>query len=597
MGQDIARRDRLPTFLMMVVLAAAAAFLTVGLGIRAGLAGWAQSPSADDRQAAIQAADVGLQYALARLEADPLWRGNSPGPSPYVRPGLSVVEEAGNVLGLLEPVDGIAAHFLLSFNLEDGRAGPDGLEDTPQGRLRLSVGRVSLNNLSGRQPLTVPGQETLPAASAYLSVEGLAAPGLSPPASGRVARRVLQAWFTLEAEGGGEVAVIPPAPPTDGGLRTLEGVDLGSDGADAGGGGGGDGFLGTGGSPRPSAGPAGTPSTPGVGGTFSEAAWVAIAKADARSPGDCQLRGGTYVWRVDSGGPYLEYFDQPPGRDPLPPAGDGIRVDGASLTADGRGLQLHPARLTLVLTRNTAVVPSEHGHRGLALRTDPLVTALGGWPQVVFQGAPGPILSAADRVRLEAAVSGRGAITSEGGLQVQGPSILDSQPGIGVSLYARGDLAVEAIPREVADLRQDFAQFVETWVLAHNALPTMGSYRAARQSGSDPAADPGLGLGASNRAGWELDPGLASPKLEQFRRILTRYGSLEYADQSLEGRLVTWGSFQAERGGRGVLHLAGAPQVRGQGPDRLANTVQVPDGSHPTRPRKLHLQRTLWSDS
>ncbi len=585
---DVSRPDRRPTFFAALLLAAVAAFLVAWSGIRAGLAVATRGPSASEREAAIQAADVGLQYALARLQADPSWRGNSPGPAPYLRPGLSVLEESGNVLGLLEPVAGGAAHFRLRFNLEDGSGGPDGLEDTPPGRLRLQVDRVSLNNLKSREPLAVPGGESVPAASAYLAVEGLSGPGLSPGTShaGHPARRVLQAWCILEAVGGHEAESGPSVPPVAGGRRTLDGVDLGLDVAGPGnrdwGEGRGDHSVGTRGAP-PSATPGGGIPTPGAGGAFSEADWAAIPKASASSPGDSQLRGGIYVWRVDSGGPYLEYFDHPPGLGPLPPAGDGIRVDGASLTAEGRGLQVAPASLTLVLTRNIAVVPSENGHRGLALRTDPMVTSMGGWPRMVFRASDRPILSSAGPIRLEAAVSGQGSITSEAELQVQGPSILDSDPGAGVALYARGDLTVEAVPREVADLRQDYAQFVETWVLTRNRLPTMADYRAARQSGAGPAADPGLGLGAEARAAWETSPALAVGKLEQFRRIITRFGGLEYADQSLAGSLVTWGHFNAERG------------VRGQGPARPVTTIQGPGQARSALPGKLRLQRTVWS--
>ncbi len=581
------RPRREPAFLFVVLLGAVVALLTAWLGVRAGLAGLGARPSASEREAAVQAADLGLQYALARLQADPAWRGNSRGPAPVLANGLSVVEEGGNVVGLLHPPKGPAAHFRLSFNLQDGSGGPDVLDDTPQGRLRLEVGRVSLNNLLGRGPLVVPGQESLPRGSAYLAVEGLSGPGLMHPVQtgASVARRVLQAWCTWEPTGVNEPAEPPVLRP-----RGLDGADLGFDSHQSGqrqvgGGPAGDFYLGRRGGAGLEVRPSASEGRDDSRGPFSEAGWEAIAKASANSPRDSQMRGGTYVWRVDSGGPYLEYFDRQPGDGPLPPAGDGVRVEAANVTLDGRGLQVDPASLTLVLTRGIAVVASEQGHKGLAIQTDPLVTAMGGWPQVVFQESGQPVLSASDLIRIEGAISGRGAITSGAEVQFQGPSILDSNPGAGVSVYARGDITVEAIPREVASLRQDLAQYVEACVLTRNLLPTMAQYRASRGQ----VADPGLGLGAPALAIWEVQPGLAARKLEQFHKIITRFGSLEYADQSLTGDLVTWGSFDAELGGRGVLHLASTPVARGGGSANPTGKLRPGSGA-------LRLQRTSWSE-
>jgi len=91
------------------------------------------------------AAKSGIQYALARLEEDINWRGD--GNNITVNTSdLTVVENNGNVVGLLTFLDGGKAQFRLRFNYQDGPAGPDGLDDPPADML-INNPHVSLSRL------------------------------------------------------------------------------------------------------------------------------------------------------------------------------------------------------------------------------------------------------------------------------------------------------------------------------------------------------------------------------------------------------------------------------------------------------------------
>ncbi len=180
-------------------------------------------------------------------------------------------------------------------------------------------------------------------------------------------------------------------------------------------------------------------------------------------PEGALILGGVYVWRVDSSGPYLEYYDRDPGLEALPPAGEGLRFENWPHAPGGEGFELDAEGLTVTLARDFVVHPSEEGFTGIAFRTDPVVSAMGGLPGLCFRPPSPrsrPVLFSEGPVRLDGAVRGIGGLVTSGSLTLQGPSILDSRPDSGVSLEARGDITLQPVPLEVAEPRQDFAHFV-----------------------------------------------------------------------------------------------------------------------------------------
>ncbi|MEW6277231.1 MAG: hypothetical protein AB1758_01315 [Candidatus Eremiobacterota bacterium] len=163
-----------------VMFVAAALALAPG-GLAAGRAGVEQDH-------ALRAAESGVQYALARLRQNPLWRGDA-NQVVVDESDLVVQEDNGNVLGAVLLPDGHWAQFRFRFNFQDGVGGPDGLDDPT---LTVDHPFVSFNNLSGPAPVQVlradgPAWSVTPTSqvafqapvwSVSLAVEGRYGPGL-----------------------------------------------------------------------------------------------------------------------------------------------------------------------------------------------------------------------------------------------------------------------------------------------------------------------------------------------------------------------------------------------------------------------------------
>ncbi|MEW6282318.1 MAG: hypothetical protein AB1758_27170 [Candidatus Eremiobacterota bacterium] len=193
--------------------------LVVGIIARAVIAfgpgALAASRNLTHHQAASQAAEAGLEYALARLQENPLWRGEGTGVV-VDRPDCTVVEENGNVVGILRAPDGSVRMFRIRFNYQDGPQNVDSLDD-PSPQMAIDSVYVSVNNFDsaaqtwvpradqGTWMVSVPDQgDLLPGAAACVLSEGLAGPGLRdvtaadprvPRGNGVVASRVAEAYF------------------------------------------------------------------------------------------------------------------------------------------------------------------------------------------------------------------------------------------------------------------------------------------------------------------------------------------------------------------------------------------------------------------
>ncbi|MFA5505230.1 MAG: hypothetical protein WC423_07375 [Vulcanimicrobiota bacterium] len=105
-----------------------------------------------ENRLAEEAARSGLEYALARLEENPEWKGALNAVT-VDTPELVVVEDRGNVIGILRTDVG-TAQFRLRFNYQDGSGGGDDMDD-PSSAMSFDSPHISLNNLTGGsdQPL------------------------------------------------------------------------------------------------------------------------------------------------------------------------------------------------------------------------------------------------------------------------------------------------------------------------------------------------------------------------------------------------------------------------------------------------------------
>lgn len=100
-----------------------------------------------ENRLAEEAARSGLDYALARLEENPEWRGGLNDVT-VDTPELVVVEDNGNVVGIMTTDVG-TAQFRLRFNHQDGSGGTDDMED-PGANMLFDTPHISQNNLTGK---------------------------------------------------------------------------------------------------------------------------------------------------------------------------------------------------------------------------------------------------------------------------------------------------------------------------------------------------------------------------------------------------------------------------------------------------------------
>lgn len=149
-----------------------------------------QANHANTQRRALEAARSGLEYAKSRLGADPQWKANLSSSLVVDTPSLKVLEDRGNVIGLLSFDDGGRARFYLRFNFQDGSGGPDGLDDASA---VLPMTGVSYNNIGSSATVMVPSADPdnyrvssppasvqeLPGRAVVLHVVGEAGVGLS----------------------------------------------------------------------------------------------------------------------------------------------------------------------------------------------------------------------------------------------------------------------------------------------------------------------------------------------------------------------------------------------------------------------------------
>lgn len=171
------------TLLMVAVL-----MTIMGAAMRVAPGALTATAATGDVLYAKLAAEAGVNYARARLAQDLNWRGGADsGPITVVRSPeqMTVVEDRGNVVGLMRFGPGQYGRFRIRFNYQDGSPGLDLLDD-PSAEYSLPLPLLSHNNLLLGIPLAlkednaglIDRSEQVGPFQLYLAVEGCAGPAL-----------------------------------------------------------------------------------------------------------------------------------------------------------------------------------------------------------------------------------------------------------------------------------------------------------------------------------------------------------------------------------------------------------------------------------
>ena len=174
--------------LITTILITLVVVMVVGAAIRLAPTALVSASHYSDTQQAMMALDIGLEYVRNRLKEDMSWSGSpNSGPTTVVQTpddSLVVVEDHGNVVGLVRFDSGQYGQFRIRFNHQDGPDGADGM-DNPSADYELDLGVVSLNNLITGSPRALYATQSGALAQrnefvqpfqAYLAVEGRAGP-------------------------------------------------------------------------------------------------------------------------------------------------------------------------------------------------------------------------------------------------------------------------------------------------------------------------------------------------------------------------------------------------------------------------------------
>jgi len=456
-----------------------------------------QADNLEDSDGARLAAEAGTRYAHAQLQKDPGWRGGDSTTTVVNQPGTIVVEDHGNVLGILTDLDGNVRQFRIRFNFHNGTStAPDeGLDDPAT--YWFDSPYVSVNNLSNSGPAPMYRAEPSSGQMRVLSsspqpyqvarfsgtviVEGLAGDALrsttpaqwDPPANmRRTLSRVALETTLARADlvlidsalySAGETAV--QLDPTNGvmnvtsqdgsppKIRSLSSIEVygqdnsvyrtAADGKVHIGDSGGAQFRVAGGVSSSAAGAGSPQSANKQVKTWPRLKWSEVRRAPTSGN---RLPAGIYVWR-DSPTRQLEYYNEEYAGGP--PVGPVTQVNPpmpSSITVNNTGLRMR-------ITDSTYIEPTGAA-TGFTVLADPALTALGKRPQTIFSPPAGsteaPVLSTDGGVYLESSLDGLGSITAEQSITFQGTSAFQTNPGQSVALYAKQDIEVLPVPPTVA---------------------------------------------------------------------------------------------------------------------------------------------------
>ena len=445
-----------------------------------------------DKENALMAAQSGAQYAITRLQNDILWKANPEAPYTLKTKDFEVKEEEGNVWGILSSANGKKSVFRIKFNCEDGDGGFDNMSNSTH---KIESPYISTNNLFNSVPcfaysadnngvikgktVTENGKEvfkpeadakrvTIPKATCNLIVEGFSGPAvreasLDNPIDKKsyCAQQVVEVYVSIDpnslnvdsaisasgninaqtaafslnaAEGSqapnirslGHVALTGQVATGDGTVYFNDGFTVNS---------------------AVAANIKQEKSSSGE--NFAKITWKDVPKA---TENDTTLPAGTYVWEKNPTTKEIElrhystiiFYDG----NPLPDSGYQTVSTGKY-----KGMTVDTKNLTIMFDQNM-YVPGD-----LLIRSN--INEYGTRPIVGFASKNKgdnntTILTSEGNINISGATIGSGAITSAGDITMQGPSLLESDPGVGVSIYSKGNVTIEPIYNTSASIEKNF---------------------------------------------------------------------------------------------------------------------------------------------
>jgi len=444
-----------------------------------------------DRETALMAADSGVQYAVTRLQKDITWRGVDKYSLTFSKTKglLQVEEENGNVIGIVNLANGRRAAFRIKFNCEDGDSGLDGMKNSSN---PLDLVNVSTNNLFSTSsayaviadkdgkvavkngtPVEVKFSGdgycctypfTIPKQTCRLVVQGLAGTAVRDAVpsdlyrldnlKGNVTPVCAECYAAVDTDtlsdesvacaaadikiNGEEKLIITrndksddPTKMSSMGNIALKAKNKKSVNFQ-------NGDVSVGSTKEYTINGETQNSNTFNKDSMTTLAWDDIPKAEQN---ENKLKGGCYVWGKDADGkPCLKYYSSFTTENGKPVvSGNPSETYTSNCTLGGDSkISVDIENHTMYFNGNTYVdgpfnVMSEGND------TRPIVG-------FTYQGKDKQnILTTTGSVYIQGTTLGAGAITSEGNITIQGTSVIESNPTMGVSTYSKGDINITAI--------------------------------------------------------------------------------------------------------------------------------------------------------
>ncbi|MCR4784039.1 MAG: hypothetical protein K6A35_05925 [bacterium] len=505
--QQVRNKKRDGIVLVTTMLAISIIVMLISTVVYANFGGFRLASNFYDRELALMAANSGVQYAIHEFQKDLVWNGCGSGVK--LNDGsLWIVENNGNVVGVLKEStsasDGRPASrsaFRIKFNYEDGAGGADGLNDS--GKNVIKSPYVSTNNLlyssdgkgyhadsNGKKSSSAVAY-SVPPSTCNLFVEGFSGNGLDNAKldaatdliallndlaeKETVSRQLVEVNIRIDpthanalnsvlcANGNIKVNsktfnVKTPDGRYGSSIRAVGDMDLSIDeipassgDLDAGSGGAGEstftwltGYF-SGNTFDINNNSAANGATKGVNGEkvtekdnkalVPAIEWDEITKADSSK--DCVKLGkkdsGCYAWIKEKGDsePRLVHYK-------IGCSGEYTEVGRDSGLAKAAVINRKDLSISFknnVFIDGDFVVMNKINEWGMRP-----VVYLGG-----TEGDKSIILSTSGNVSLLGSVLGSGSITSEGDIAIEGTSVLEADPGLGVSMYSKKNITIKGI--------------------------------------------------------------------------------------------------------------------------------------------------------